>query len=306
MRTIIGRRKKNVVRANLLWKELLESFLYAALEVFYPTLYEVVDIDKNPVFLNKELRLPGMRRMQKKEKILDLLANIHLKTGNIVRILLHVEVQEGSTDEPLHVSMHRYACIITLMQKLPFVALIIRTTPQSKSEKLFYEMECFGTRHSFIYPMIFIDQMDEKHLMAMQRNPIALATLCVLRMLKAKKDETKRFFYGRELLTIIKNTGYPVDVCIKLVQFIEGMINLGTRKWLKEFEQGIEDLFQGVKSVPVKTPLLRKVLAKKSYEWGKVEGKRETARLMLARKMKLDVIADLTGLPEEEIRGLLD
>ena len=81
------------IRADLLWKELLESFLYFALSIFYPQLYAAVDLSKPPSFLSKELRVPGLHKANKEQRILDLLSDLPLKEGNIVRLLLHVEVE---------------------------------------------------------------------------------------------------------------------------------------------------------------------------------------------------------------------
>jgi hypothetical protein len=49
MKTISTKKKKRTIRADLLWKELLESFLYFALEIFYPSLYEALDYEWPPV-----------------------------------------------------------------------------------------------------------------------------------------------------------------------------------------------------------------------------------------------------------------
>jgi hypothetical protein len=134
-----GKKKKTSIRADLLWKELLESFLYSALEIFYPELYAAVDLSQPPIFLNRELRIPGLHKANKEEKILDLLMDVPLKRGDLLRILLHVEVQGAGTQEPFHIRMHNYACAITLVQKRPFAALAIRTTPKGQAEQLVYE-----------------------------------------------------------------------------------------------------------------------------------------------------------------------
>jgi hypothetical protein len=302
-------KQKTVIRADLLWKELLESFLYPALEIFYPELYVAVDLDKPPVPLNKELRVPGLHKANKEEKILDLLMDVPLKTGELLRILLHAEVQGSGTKEPFHVRMHNYACAITLTQKRPFAALAMRTTPQGKTEQLSYDMNCFGTRHTFMYPTVFIDQMDEQNLLARKENPVALATVCVIRMMEAKRDEEKRYQYARELLKIMKSAGYSVEKAIGLMQFIEGMTGLRTAKLKRalknDLEQEIMEMLGEVKDMTtVQTPILKKVLQNVAKEIFKTEGKLEDARRMLSRGMGIDVIVDVTELPEETIRNL--
>jgi hypothetical protein len=302
-------KKKSSIRADLLWKELLESFLYSALEIFYPELFAAVDLDRQPIFLNKELRVPGLHKANKEEKILDLLMDIPLKTGEPLRTLLHVEVQGEGTKEPFHIRMHNYACVITLVQKRPFAALAIRTTPKGPTEELTYEMECFGTRHTFVHPTVFIDKMDEPSLLAKKENPVAIATVCAMRMLKAKKDEQKRYSYAKDLLKTMKGAGYSTDTTLRLMQFIEGMTGLDTPQLKNALEREInETLGEAKDMMAVQTPTLRKVLRKKAQEIfraeGINEGKKEAARRMLSRGMKIGVIADITELPEEEIRNL--
>jgi hypothetical protein len=314
---IYEEKKKPAVRADLLWKELLESFLYPALEIYYPELYAAVDLDKPPVLLNKELRVPGLHKANKEEKILDLLMDVPLKTGELIRILLFVEVQGGGSKASFHIRMRDYACVITLTQKRPFAALAIRTTPKGKEEQLTYEMNCFGTRHTFIYPTAFVDQMDEEDLLAKKENPVALATVCVIRMLRAEKDERKRYQYAKELLKFMKDAGYSVETTIRLMQFIEGMTGLSTAKLKSalrnDLEQEIMKMLGEVKDMTtVRTPLLRKALKKAAQDIFRAEGKNEgeterkfkDARRMLLRGIGIDVIADVTELSEEEVRSL--
>ena len=121
---------------------------------------------------------------------------------------------------------------------------------------------------------------------------------------------------------------------------MDGITNLRAATLLQEMEQEIDDLLEEVETMPVMTPVFSKVMERKSYEWGEAKGrlegeakgrfegeakgrfegeakgrfegeakgrleeKKQTARAMLARGMELDLIADLTGLPEEEIRTL--
>ena len=113
-------RKGSTIRADLLWKELLEYFLYAALEVFHPTLYEALDQDRNPVWMNKELRVPGTGKGM---KVLDMLVKVPLKTGDLASLLLHTELQGAIRGEPFHVRMYKYGCLITLRLGRPFTAL---------------------------------------------------------------------------------------------------------------------------------------------------------------------------------------
>jgi hypothetical protein len=294
------------MRADLLWKELLEHFLYAALEVFHPALHKVLDRGRKPVFLNKELRVPGT---VKGMKIVDLLVNVPLKGGMSASLLLHAELQGATRGEPFPVRMYKYGCLITLRFGRPFTALAIRTTPKGTSEEVAYETECFGTRTTFSYITAYIDQMNEERLLEMTANPVALAVLAAARILKAGRSEVKRFEYGKEYLRIMKTRGYTLEERARVALFIEGITDLRTEKLIKEFDRDLSDAFdEEGKTMTTMTPIVKRVLRKKALEWAKAEGmyfkSLETARLMLDRDMKIDVIADLTGLSVEEVNSL--
>ncbi|MDR1875955.1 MAG: hypothetical protein LBQ90_13190, partial [Synergistaceae bacterium] len=276
--------------------------------------------------LNKELRVPGAHRGQ---RIVDLLVDIPLKSGNMTCVLLHVELQGAIRNrQPFHVRMYKYACLIMLRLGRPFTALAIRTTPRGRTEEVHYESRCFASRTVYEYPTVFIDQLDEAQLMEMENNPVSVAVIAVKRMIKARSSEAGRFRQGREMLRLLKTRGYSLEVCHSLGQFIEGITRLSVEKLVEEFEKEMEGLLEEVKSMPVTAPIMEKVLKKKSYERGRAEGEArgraegeargraegeargarlkalETARLMLGRNMDIDAIADLTGLSEDEVREL--
>jgi hypothetical protein len=308
-------RKKSLVRADLFWKGLLESFLYPALEIFYPELYAAVDLEKPPIPVNRKSRVSGIHKASKGERNLNLLMDIPLKTGELLQMLLYVEVQEAGTKEPLDIQMHDSACAITLTRKRSFAALAIRTIPQRQAENLTYEMNCFGTRHTFTYPTVFIDQMDEQSLIAKKGNPVALAAVYAKWISKAKRDERKRYQYAKDLLTAMQGAEYSEDATLGLLQFIEGMAGLRTtnlKSALKsDLEQEISKMLGKGKDMKIpQTPILRKILRKKAQETflaeGKAEGKLECARRMLSRGIELEIITDVTELSEEEIRNLRD
>ena len=144
--------------------------------------------------------------------------------------------------------------------------------------------------------------------MGLKENPVALAALCAKRMFKAGKNESKRHEYAKELLKLMRPAGYTEDICIRLVQFIEGMSNLSTGKWVKELEGEIDSLLMEVESVEaeiVRTPILRKVLRRRTYNRVKAEGKMEMARRMFACGMELNVIADVTDFSIEELKAIV-
>ncbi|GHV40187.1 hypothetical protein FACS1894187_20880 [Synergistales bacterium] len=311
------KKRKPIIRIDLLWKELLESFLYSALEIFYPELYKLTDTTKEPVFLNKELRIPGSRRGQ---KIVDLLVDIHLKTGEIKCLLLHIEVQGTIRGEPFNVRMYKYSCLISLRLPRPFVALAIRTTPKGATEETCYETKFLDSETVYKYHTVFIDKLNEEYLLKMKHNPLAISTLAAVKIAKAGKSEAKRFEQAKEMIRLLKMYGFPLDVRMKVGFFIEGVLNLSLENLLKDFDEEFDVLCEERNEDMYIPPIAKRVLTRKAREWvrdeGKIEGKLEgkiegayekaldVARSMLADAMSADLVSKFTGLSVEELNRL--
>ena len=286
--------------------------MYQSLEIFHPELYKAADTGRNPVFLNKELRVPGTRKGQ---RILDLLVDVPLLDGSTACVLLHCEVQaaNGRENEPFNIRMFKYGCLIMLRLARPFTALAIRTTHRGAEEKLSYDEECFGSRQVYLYKTVFIDELNDEKLLSMKENPVALAVMAAKHMLNAQRSEQKRFEQGRTLLRILKERGYSVDDRMKVAMFVDGVMGLSSEKLMEEFEGELDKLLEEVNTMPVETPVMTRLFKRKSYEWGVADGEArgerlkalDTARKMLSRKMDIATIADLTELSEDDIQSLL-
>jgi hypothetical protein len=154
------------------------------------------------------------------------------------------------------------------------------------------------------YRTVFLDKLDEEELLAMAHNPLSVAVVAAMRLRKAGKNEAKRFEYGREMLRLLKSRGYPWDVRHQVVLFITGLVNLSVGELLEEFEKEMDNVLEEMESMSIKVPLMEKVLKKKSYELGILEGQKKTARAMLADSMTPDLISKFTGLSVEEVEAL--
>ncbi|MFT0532974.1 hypothetical protein ACMHYJ_09100, partial [Castellaniella hirudinis] len=74
------------------WKLALELYFSQALALLTPALYQAIDWAIPPEFLDKELQaivLPG----KKGRRLVDKLAQVHLRDGTRAWLLIHVEVE---------------------------------------------------------------------------------------------------------------------------------------------------------------------------------------------------------------------
>jgi len=179
----------------------------------------------------------------------------------------------------------------------PFTALAIRTTPKEKSEEIVYDTECFGTRTTFSYLTVYVDELEEDKLLVMKWNPVALAVFCAKRILKAGNDEIKRLNYVKELFRLMKERGHADDARIRLAYFVEGIANLKTEVLLQEAELEMDKLYREVDVMydqdPYEVaPILMRILDRKYHRW----------KMQQLEDMKKTVEAEVKAKVEAEVR----
>ena len=292
-----------------LWKGLIEYFFYTMLEVTIPSLFEDADRKVAPTFLDKELKRLS-RFVPEKARFVDLLVKVPLKSGLDAWVLLHIEVQ-GSGGENLPLRMYRYKSLIFGYYGRPVVALAVLTGRRPVSEESFYSETGWGMRTVYEYNTIQLLDLDEEELL-MSTNPFKFALCAAKRALRCKRDERRKYAYLKELLRILADRGWKHEEKKYLLNFMEGIIDLRDKALQQEIFKYEESLEKEGKimyvSIAEQVGIEKGI--EKGMEKGKLEGERskalETARRMLARRMPVDVIADLTGLSEDEVRGLMN
>ncbi|GHV38214.1 hypothetical protein FACS1894187_16700 [Synergistales bacterium] len=142
----------------------------------------------------------------------------------------------------------------------------------------------------------------------MKHNPLAISTLAAMRIAKAGRSETKRFEQGKEMIRLLEQHEFPLEVRANIGQFIEGITNLSMERFLKGFDKELDVLYEERDEDMYMTPITKRVLKRKALEWakrdGKAGGKLEVASSLLARSMPRDLVSELTGLSLKEIDNL--
>jgi hypothetical protein len=108
--------------------------------------------------------------------------------------------------------------------------------------------------------------------------------------------------YARELLNMADEMSYDNSQRKYILEFSERIFRLKDPKMSDELREAYN-----MKTVPLKE--LSNALSKEEgiligEEKGKIEGKFEVARKMLARKMSVGDIVDITGLNERDILSI--
>ena len=252
----------------------------------------------------------------------DFLVEVPLKNGMSEWILLHIELQARGGDN-LPFRMYYYKSLIFAMYKRESVALAIVTDKRPKAEAGFYRSSLYNTTTTYEYNRLVVSELDEEELLATD-NPFDLALCAAQRALKSRRDERRKHDYLQELLGLLGDRGWSHEDKRRLLLFMEKIINLRDRELILDIVKYQEKLNEEGKIVYI--PLVERVYRDKwieeglaqgiaqgieqGMEQGKLQGEHSkavaTARKMLARHMTVDVIADLTGLSEDEVRGLMN
>ena len=299
-----------------LWKDIVQRFFYQMLERAIPALYTDADREKEPKFLDKELRkiayaLPGGAH------VADFLVEVPLKSGESEWVLLHIEVQGGGGRSSLPFRMFHYKSLIFAMYKRESAALALITDKRPRGEPESYKSSLYNTVTTYEYNRLSVPDLDEAELLKTD-NPFDLALCAAQRALKSKKDERQKHRYLKELLGLLGDRGWSRDDKHRLLLFIEHVINLKDHELKLDVVKYEEELEREGKIMYIS--LAEQVYAK---EWDrkleqkyKQEGKQEgitigelkmakkTAYGMKAMGLPLDTIVKITGLSEDEIKRL--
>lgn len=299
-----------MARLDNVWKETLREFLLPMIESVLPDLYAAIDTKKTPEFLDKEakditLELSGNVKNTVKE--VDLLVDLPMKNKvrGSVRVLLHCEVQGGGGKEDLNFRMYCYKSLLTLRYKKPIVALAIITEPLPKDQMSGrYREKDFGGWLTYKFNVLKVFEAKAK--LSASENPFDIVQLAAARAWRARRSESSRLGYLKELVKLLDEKGWDHKKKYNLAKFLETIFKIRTPELQSDYLSFIE----ANKTREVKTMLMiEKRAIKQGMEKGMekgmfkgiIKGKLEDARKMLEIGLSLEVIKKVTGLSEAEI-----
>jgi predicted transposase/invertase (TIGR01784 family) len=134
----------------------------------------------------------------------------------------------------------------------------------------------------------------------------ALPVLAAKRMLEAGGQAEKRGKYSLELLELIEARNLSSEKTWSLKRFVYRILQIGKEdidpKVREAWKMQFRPISEVVKDMHIRDA--REEGMEAGMEKGREEGKFEVARLMLARKMSVSDIIDITGLNEKDILSL--
>ncbi len=189
------------------WKEALEYYLEPLLALFFPDIHAAIDWSKGYESLDKELQ-EIIRDAEMGAKVADKLFRVHLRDGEDVWLLIHIEVQtQPEPDFGRRMFTYSYRSIDRY--NVDVVSLAILGDDNSNWRPVHYERLRFGTGPGIRFrPIKLIDWVDRMEELDRNPSPIAAVVLAHLQSLLTHGKLELRFDAKRHLLKQLCDRGY--------------------------------------------------------------------------------------------------
>lgn len=204
------------------WKEVVTHLTKPFIEFFLSDLYEQIDWNIPPEFLEKELH--NAKNIKKSKRIVDKLIKVQLKNGEEKWIFIHIEFQTDS-NKIIGLRMYEYYQLIRERYGKEIVALAIYTGISVPKEPNFYTQEYFGTSITYKFNSYEVINQKEEELLA-NDNPFALVVLANLYLLQTQNDDVMRYNLKKKVYELGGNKGYSIDYLANLLIFVTELMKL--------------------------------------------------------------------------------
>ena len=292
-----------------------DSLLKAAFEELFPYLLrfcfsgadKIFDFSKDFVFLDKELS-ELFPELEKKggSRFVDLLVKVFLKDGKEEWILVHIEIQGGSTkDFPKR--MFQYWYRIYDRYNVDVTALAIFTgNGQQKRPSQFYK-SYLGTKILYEYNVYHILDHTEAELLAMD-NPFALIVLAAQKALLQGKIAEEELAGHRLTIAraLIQSKKFSHKKIAKLLFFLKNFLYIGNEEINRNFDEQIHQL-TGKKITMGIIETIKKIEREEGIEIGIEKGiekgkEQVVQNLLSIKKFTIAEIANFTNVTEAFVK----
>ncbi len=272
------------------WKELIKGLHKYVVQKFFPILFKRIDWEKGVRYLDKELAKIFADWIKQGKKLGDLLFEYYLKNGKKQLVLIHIEVQHGFDPllpKRMFISYYR---IRDRHPDTPLTALAIYTGPRASKNPGTYKEAFEGVNVTYNFNYLILKNLKATELLA-SNNPIDLALLAGLYVLKIKDDHQRALQYKLKLARLCLERGFGKQTTKDLIIFVAFTIALPKQEQ-KEFEKEIIKMTK-MDNTPLievdrsSTLLLTQVFFGKTYEELQEEWKEEAMKMAKEEAMKM-------------------
>ncbi len=297
-----------MITQDILWKSIIEDFFPDFLYYFFPKSANTVDLKKGYEFLDKDLE-KLMPEGQDKNRRVDKLVKVNLKTGDIQYLLIHIEVQ-GYEDERFAERMYIYQYRGFDRFRLPIVALAILTddSPNYHPKGFKFEYNSWGTRLSYEFRTYKLYNQKIKDL-EKSRNPFAIIMQTAwygIRKNKPKTDDALLRLKIDLLKRLLKN-GYKKEQIGRLISFIKHYVSFSEKEFFSKFDKSEQLITKLSEPMGIHEAILYHT-KEEGREEGREEGKVSTLQVMtlILLGQSLEQVAERLELPLNVVKTIVD
>jgi hypothetical protein len=230
------------------WKEAINDYFDSFLSFFFPKVYQLIDWEKKPVSLDKELQQITASSKDSK-RLADKLFKVWLKDNREVWILIHIEVQsQYEKDFAQRMYIYNYRAF-DLYQK-PVISLVILGDESYSWRPSSYNYNLGECEMSLKFPTVKLIDYEEKwHELETEKNVFAIIVMAHLKTKSTTNDLVLREEWKWNLVRLLYEKGYQKKDIIKLFKIIDLMMKL-PEKLQNKLEQKIIN-YEEEKTMPL-------------------------------------------------------
>ena len=215
------------------WKEALDEYLPASLELLFPGPQGDIDWSRGYEALDKELQQVAPEGAVGRRYV-DKLYKVWLKDGRAGCVLIHLEVQvwpEHTFEERMFV--YNYRAFDRLRR--PVASLAILADEDASWRPAQFSWTVLGCTHTLTFPAVkLLDFRGAEEALLAQANPFAKVVLAHLKTQETRHDPAQRHLWKIRLVRALFEQGLNADEVRKLFRLID---------WLMDLPPALEPLF---------------------------------------------------------------
>jgi len=257
------------------WKEALDRYFRPFLAFFFPAAHDGIDWDSGVEFLEQELR-QAVRVAGRGRHTVDKLAKVHLRSGEVAWLLIHVEIQSQRNGS---FRRRTFVCNTILYSRhdCPVVSLVVLGDPVADLRPADFGYGRWGCEVGMRFPVVkLLDYEARWEELERSDNPFALLAMAHLRtQATTGKPESRLEWKLRLLNWLYEHHRDKEEVFLDLFRFLDWMMALPD-----DLEEQFEDTAERreeERRVPIISHLERKAI-QRGMQQGMHEGGVRMAR----------------------------
>lgn len=207
------------------WKDILSGYFEDFIAFFFPQAHAAIDWSQKYQFLDTELQ-QIVRDAELGKRIADKLAQVWLKNGNSMWVLVHIEIQnQPKPDFAKRMYTYNHRIFDRYNRQVASLALLSDEQAGWKPTQFGYEL--LGCEVSFKFPVVkLLDYQQNWQELEESQNPFAIVVMAHLKAQETRKQQEERKTWKLSLTRRLYERGYQREQIIDLFRFIDWVMVL--------------------------------------------------------------------------------